>query len=210
MTQKFTDDKRLSHLASFAPDAPAHLRVIIDTPQGSRNKFEYDEELGLFKLGGVLPAGAVFPFDFGFVPSTTGGDGDPLDVLVLMDEAAFAGCLVEARLVGVIEAEQTEDDGETMRNDRLIAVVANARNHKAMRSLEQLSENLVDEIEHFFVSYNEMKGKKFKPLGRFGPKRAAELVAEGGRRFRAKQRKAGAKQARKSSGGGSGTAKKRR
>jgi inorganic pyrophosphatase len=185
------------------------LRVIIETPQGSRNKFDYDAELGLFKLGGVLPAGAVFPFDFGFVPSTTGGDGDPLDVLVLMDEAAFTGCLVEARLLGVIEAEQTERDGETTRNDRLVAVAANARNHRDVRSLAQLGEHLLDEIEHFFVSYNEMKGKRFVPLGRFGAERAGRVVEEGARRFRAGRRKSAAKKsARKSAGGGG--AKKRR
>src|SRR4051794_14166126 len=69
------------------------LNVVIDTPKGSRNKFKYDEELGLFKLRKVLPLGAVFPFDFGFLPSTRGADGDPLDVLVLMDEPAFAGCV---------------------------------------------------------------------------------------------------------------------
>src|SRR5438876_43986 len=97
------------------------LNVVIETPQGSRNKFTFDEELCLFKLGGVLPLGAAFPFDFGFLPDTMGQDGDPLDVLVLMDEPAFPGCLVPARLIGVIEAEQTEK-GKTERNDRLIAV----------------------------------------------------------------------------------------
>src|SRR5215210_3886384 len=101
-----------SNLKPFTEESD-DLNVIIETPKGSRNKFNYDEELGLFKLGGVLPAGAVFPFDFGFVPSTVGGDGDPLDVLVLMDEPAFAGCLVAVQLIGVIEAEQTERDGET-------------------------------------------------------------------------------------------------
>ncbi|HEX8920029.1 MAG TPA: inorganic diphosphatase, partial [Pyrinomonadaceae bacterium] len=70
------------------------LNVIIETPKGSRNKFNYDERHQLFKLGGVLPLGAVFPFDFGFIPSTLGGDGDPLDILLLMDEPAFPGCLV--------------------------------------------------------------------------------------------------------------------
>ena len=206
MAQKSTGGKLFAHLAPFAPDAPEHLRVIIDTPRGSRNKFEYDEELGLFKLGGVLPAGAVFPFDFGFVPSTTGGDGDPLDVLVLMDEPAFPGCLVEARLLGVIEAEQTEEDGETMRNDRLIAIAAGARNHKEVRSLGQLSKHLVAEIEHFFVSYNEMKGKRFEPLGRHGAQRAKRLIEEGVSRFRAGRRKAAAKKKQKSS---TGAAKKR-
>ena len=188
MARKSSGGTRLSHLDTHATD-PVGVHVIIDTPQDSRNKFEYDEELGLFKLSGVLPAGAVFPFDFGFAPSTKGGDGDPLDVLVLMDEAAFAGCVVVARLVGVIEAEQTEASGETMRNDRLIAVAEKARNHKEVRSLGQLSEHLVDEIEHFFISYNEMKGVEFKPLGRFGPKRAESLIEEGVRRFRAEERK---------------------
>jgi len=193
---KSSGGTRLSRLAPFAPGA-SDVRVIIDTPQGSRNKFEYDEELGLFKLGGVLPAGASFPFDFGFVPSTLGGDGDPLDVLVLMDEAAFVGCVVVVRLLGVIEAEQTEESGETMRNDRLIAVAEKARNHKEVRSLGQLSEHLLDEIEHFCISYNEIKGVKFKPLGRFGPKRAERVIEEGARRFRAEQRKkSGAKKRR--------------
>src|SRR4029453_9457458 len=102
-----------------------YVNAIIDTPKGSRNKFKYDDKLGLFKLGGALPLGAVFPFDFGYVPSTKGGDGDPLDILILMDEPAFPGCLVPAKLIGVIEAEQTEG-GETTRNDRLIAVAADS------------------------------------------------------------------------------------
>jgi inorganic pyrophosphatase len=175
-------------LDAFDSDS-GELNVIIETPKGSRNKFNYDEERGLFKLGGVLPAGAVFPFDFGFVPSTIGGDGDPLDVLLLMDEPAFTGCLVKARLLGVIEAEQTERDGETTRNDRLIAVASEAHNHREVRSLQKLSENLIDEIEHFFVSYNKIKGKQFKPLGRFGPTRATKLIEEGIERFRQKSAK---------------------
>ena len=210
MVHESSDGGGISRLPPGVPGAAERLlSVIIETPRGSRNKFDYDPALGLFKLGGVLPAGAVFPFDFGFVPSTTGGDGDPLDVLVLMDEAAFTGCYVEARLLGVIEAEQTERDGETTRNDRLIAVAAAARNHREVHSLAQLSENLLDDIEHFFVSYNEMKGKKFEPLGRFGTQRARRLVEEGARRFRAGQRKV---VARKSGGkkGAGGAAKKRR
>lgn len=166
--------QRFTQLKAFSDSA--ELNVIIETPRGSRNKFTYDEEHGLFKLSGVLPAGAVFPFDFGFLPGTLGGDGDPMDVLVLMDESAFAGCLVPSRLIGVIEAEQTERDGETTRNDRLIAVAANSRDHQHIRSLADLNENLLEEIEHFFVSYNEIKGKEFHPLGRFGPKRAQRLI----------------------------------
>jgi inorganic pyrophosphatase len=151
------------------------LNVVIDTPKGSRNKFSWDEKHQLFELSGVLPAGAVFPYDFGFIPKTRGGDGDPLDVLILMDEPAFTGCLVRSRLLGVIEAEQTEK-GETTRNDRLIAVASKSRVHADLKSITDLNPKLLDEIEHFFVSYNQAKGKKFKPLGRYGPERARKLV----------------------------------
>lgn len=183
--------KTLSHggltsLSAYATDSN-ELHVIIETPKGSRNKFNYDEELHLFKLGGVLPAGAVFPFDFGFIPSTLGGDGDPLDVLLLMDEPAFPGCLVPSRLIAVIEADQTERDGETTRNDRLIAVAAASHTHQKVRTLADISGALVDEIEHFFVSYNQIKGKTFKPLGRFGPVKAARLIEEGMRRLQEKK-----------------------
>jgi inorganic pyrophosphatase len=165
------------------------LNVVIETPKGSRNKYTYDEKTGLFKLGGVLPAGASFPFDFGFVPSTLGGDGDPLDVLVLMDEPAFPGCLVHVRLVGVVEAEQTERDGKTERNDRLIGVAAESRLQRHVRALGSLNPNLLEEIEHFFISYNQIKGKEFKPLGRFGPQKALKLVEEGAKLYRQSKKK---------------------
>src|SRR5579864_1431362 len=81
------------------------LRVVIETPKRSRNKFKYDPDLGSYRLNSVLSEGMVFPYDFGFVPQTKAQDGDPLDVLLLMDEPAFTGCIVEARIVGVLEGE---------------------------------------------------------------------------------------------------------
>ena len=165
-------------IQSFDADSGA-LNVVIETPKGSRNKYDFAPRLGVFELGGVLPAGHSFPFDFGFIPGTVGGDGDPLDVLVLMDEPVFTGCLVRARLVGVIEAEQTECDGETTRNDRLIAVSIDSKIYAEIKSLNDLNETLVGQIEYFFVSYNEAKGKNFKPLGRFGSRKAKSLVEEG-------------------------------
>lgn len=159
------------------------VNAIVDTPRGSRNKFKYDEGKSIFKLGGALPLGAVFPFDFGYIPSTKAEDGDPLDVLILMDEPAFVGCLVPAKLIGVIEAEQTEAQ-KTTRNDRLIAVAADSRNHSHIRFLGDLNNNLVHEIERFFVSYNETKGKKFEILGRFGPERALVLIDSATKKFR--------------------------
>jgi inorganic pyrophosphatase len=154
------------------------LNVVIETPKNCRNKYAFDEDLGVFVLKGVLAAGHSFPFDFGFIPQTTGGDGDPLDVLVLMDEAAFPGCLVPSRLIGVIEAEQTERDGRVERNDRLVAVAADSHTHSHVKSLNDLNDTLVDQIEHFFVSYNEIKDKEFKVLGRFAARKAKSLVDE--------------------------------
>ncbi|MGI8467353.1 MAG: inorganic diphosphatase [Pyrinomonadaceae bacterium] len=172
------------------------LNVVIETPKGSRNKYKFDEEKEIFKLGGILPLGASFPFDFGFIPQTIGGDGDPLDILILMDEPAFAGCLIPARLVGVIEAEQTED-GKTERNDRLIAVACKSLTHSDTKTLNDLNENLVEQIKHFFVSYNEAKGKKFEPIGGFGVEKAERLVLEGVKIYRAKKRRKTAAPAKK-------------
>ena len=185
MTTKGRRRKPVSSGLTLPPfDAESgNLHVVVDTPKGSRNKYKWDEEKQLFRLAGILPAGADFPFDFGDVPSTRGEDGDPLDVLVLMDEAAFVGCLVLCRLLGAIEAEQTKEK-KTERNDRLIAVADTSRTHAGVRRLSDLPDNLLAEIEHFFVSYNAVKGADFRPLARRGPQVARRLVEEGQKRFR--------------------------
>lgn len=176
---------RINEIAHRDEETEA-VTTIIETPKGGRIKFKYDNKLGLFRAAKFLPAGAVFPYDFGFVPSTLGGDGDPLDILVLMDEPAFTGCMVPARLIGVIEAEQTEKD-KTERNDRLIAVAAISHIYNNVISIADLSENIVKEIEHFFISYNKIAGREFKPLGRFGPDRADALLKQGADLFQSER-----------------------
>jgi inorganic pyrophosphatase len=151
------------------------LNVIIDTPQGSRNKYKYDPELNCFKLSHVLAEGIVFPFDFGFIPSTKGEDGDPLDVLLLIEEAAFSGCLVKAKLLGVITADQTVE-GKTGRNDRFIAVPTESQRYRRIRTLKDLDSKMLDQIEHFFISYNEMRNRKFKVKRRLGLKLAKKIL----------------------------------
>ena len=170
-----THSKRLTSLDRVAPLADDCVMVVIETPKGSPNKLAFEPRYGAFVLTGVLPAGAVFPFDFGFVPSTRAEDGDPLDVLVLMDAPVFPGCIVPARLIGAIEAEQTEN-GTTERNDRLLAVAANSAAHRSIDTLSDLSQDLIAQIEHFFVSYNQMKGKRFEVKGRADKRRAHALV----------------------------------
>src|SRR5580692_10508647 len=117
--------------------------AIIETPKNFRNKFDYDPESNLFKLGGLLPEGMMFPFDFGFIPSTLGEDGDPLDIMVLMDAPAHVGCLIEARIIGVIEAEQIED-GKTESNDRLLGVAVHSYDHENVDTINVVSKILLD------------------------------------------------------------------
>jgi inorganic pyrophosphatase len=151
------------------------LRVVVETPKGSRNKFKYDEKLGAYALSTVLAEGMVFPYDFGFVPQTRAADGDPLDVLLLMDEPAFCGCVVEARIVGVVEGKQTED-GKTMRNDRILAVAVNSHVHADIKDPKDLNSKMIDELEDFFVAYNKARGTKFKILGCRDAKAAMKLI----------------------------------
>jgi inorganic pyrophosphatase len=153
------------------------LNVIIETPKGSRAKFSYDEDSGLFSLSKLLPVGMAFPFSFGFIPSTRGGDGDPLDVLMFCEELLFPGCLVPARLIGGLKAQQTAQQ-KMVRNDRLFAVPVLPQEYGAPRSVRDLDKRLLSEIEEFFAAYQRLRGKKFKVLGQLGAIEAKELVKQ--------------------------------
>jgi len=159
------------------------LNVIVETPRGSANKYTYKPELDVFELSKTLPCGYAFPHDFGFIPATLGEDGDPLDVLVLMEEPAYPGVLVKARLIGAIEARQTED-GKTTRNDRLIAVSSVSKAYADVNKLNDLYETAVSAIEDFFISYNEAAGKTFKVTGHADSEDALRLVKSGCERFK--------------------------
>jgi len=156
------------------------LQVIIETPAGSRNKFAFDPDQGIFTLKAVLPAGMIFPWEFGFLPRTLAPDGDPIDVLLLMDEPAFPGIAVLARLIGVIEGEQIEKkrDGskKTIRNDRLVAVADANHMYANVRRLKDLPARWVKELEEFFVHYHSLEGKQYRLLGLKGPDAAMKLI----------------------------------
>jgi inorganic pyrophosphatase len=140
------------------------LQVIIETPKGSRNKFSFDVKQKIFSLKKVLPAGMVFPYDFGFLPQTLAADGDPIDVLLLMDEPAFPGIAVRARLIGIIEGEQL-DGMKRIRNDRLVAIAEANHMYANIRKLTDLPRKFIHELEDFFVNYHNLEGKEYKLLG---------------------------------------------
>ena len=163
-------------------EASGLVHVLVDTPRGSPVKFKFDPEKRCYTIAHVLPPGAVFPFDFGSVPRTLAEDGDPLDMVVLIEHATFPGCLVSVRLVGVLAAKQTQN-GKTMRNDRLIGAAGESRVFREVKGLRDLPGRLLEELEHFFVSYNEERGRRFRVLGGYGPRRAEAVLRAGERRF---------------------------
>jgi inorganic pyrophosphatase len=167
--------RSLADPTSLNPGSDGTFQVIIETPKGYRNKYSYDPEQGIFTLHKVLPEGMVFPHDFGFLPRTLAADGDPIDVLLLMDVPAFPGCLVPSRLIGVIEGEQL-DGKKKIRNDRLIAVSELSHAYKDLKKLKDLPDQFVKELEAFFVNYHGLEGKQYKLLGCKEAKVAVDLV----------------------------------
>ena len=161
--------------------------VIVETPQGSRSKVEFDLELGCLKLTKVLPAGFEFPLNFGSIPGTLADDGDPLDILLFMSDPVPSGTLVEVRPLGVLEAEQIEDD-QKERNDRLLGVAVESTEHQHLESVQGIEKEKRKQLERFFQDYNRQEGKKFRCLGWFGPKRAWRLIDRGRRRYRVPKR----------------------
>jgi inorganic pyrophosphatase len=158
-----------------AASKPLAISVTIETPRGSRNKIKYEPAKKMYSLSKILPEGMVFPYDFGFVPGTKAEDGDPLDVLVLTDEPLFPGCLVDSRLIGVIELTQ-EEGGKKERNDRLIAVAQASLLYADVKDLAGLNGVVLKQVEEFFVNYQRVRNIKVTVLGRHGPDRAREVL----------------------------------
>jgi inorganic pyrophosphatase len=155
------------------------LRVVIETPKGSRNKFAFNDDERIFELKKVLPAGMTFPYDFGFVPSTRADDGDPVDVLVLMDEPAFPGCVLSCRPIGVIQGEQGNKQKKKIRNDRIVAVEQDAHSWADIKTIDDLGKEFCRELEEFFVNYHSLSGEQYEVLGIKGPGQALKLVKSG-------------------------------
>lgn len=151
------------------------ITIIIETPKDSTAKFNYDPVSKWFKLKKLLPMGMVFPFDFGFIPDTKGGDGDPLDVVVISEVHSFTGCAMDCRVIGCITAEQTEE-GKTFRNDRFIVTPAASQIFAAIEDLKDLSDKMLDDLETFFITYNDLQGKKFRLLEKINAAEAIKLI----------------------------------
>jgi inorganic pyrophosphatase len=161
------------------------LRVVVETPKGSRNKYALDAKEKVFVLKKVLPAGMAFPYDFGFVPSTRADDGDPVDVLVLMDEPAFAGCVLQCRVIGIIEGEQG-NKRKRERNDRVLAIERHNHSWADITHIDDLGKHFREELEEFFVNYHKLSGEEFRVIAVKGPAAARKSIEKGRRAARGK------------------------
>ena len=153
-------------------------RAILETPCGSSVKYSFDPDTGLYAVGKLLPAGMAFPFDFGFIPSTVGGDGDPLDIILLPETGLAVGCTVEVRLLGLMEAEQKAPGGGPERNDRILARLSESILYSGITEIDQFGEGFTDAIATFFATYKRLRGQTYDTLATRGPDQAAEMIAK--------------------------------
>ena len=172
-----THGKKMSSNHKLSPffEKTQFINIVIDTPKAAPFKLKFDEKSQVFRVHKAMPLGFVLPFNFGFLPSTRGGDGDPLDVLLLSDFILPIGSVILGQLIAVLEAEQIDRNGK-QRNDRLIAIPIEAVSHEPMLPAVEFSGALKKAVREFFVKYNELQDSKFRPIRYAGPSRAIQLV----------------------------------
>ena len=137
------------------PKAPQLINAVIEIPLQSSSKYEYDKELEVFRLDRNLYSPVHYPGDYGFIPSTLGDDGDPLDVLVLVDVPSFPGCVMEVRPIGALEMT---DQGKG--DEKILCVGAGNPRYFDVTSYEQIYPHILKEITHFFATYKDLEGKR--------------------------------------------------
>lgn len=171
------------HDLSAGPRAPHEIHTYVEIPRGSRNKYELDKATGLLRFDRLLYSAVHYPGDYGFIPRTLAGDGDPLDVLVIVTEPTFPGCLMIVRPVGVFLME--DDKGI---DEKVLAVpVADPRHHE-LRVLNHVAPHLLKEIEHFFRVYKDLEGKRTSVQGWRDIDDAHRIIAEAMDRYEAVRR----------------------
>jgi inorganic pyrophosphatase len=171
----------LQKVPAWTEDGDVH--AVVETPRGSAAKLEYDPELKTFVLSKSLMLGLTYPYDWGFVPSTKGEDGDPLDVLIIHDVATCPGLVLQCKIIGVLEVLQKEK-GRTIRNDRLIAVPRYSHREKSDHDARNLPKQVRQEIEKFFIATDELDDKKLKFLAWKGPNTGEKLIATAAKKFK--------------------------
>jgi len=166
------------HEIDPGPECPETVRMIVEIPRNSGNKYEYDRDLGVFRLDRALYSPMHYPGDYGFVPGTLAPDGDPLDVLTLVDEPSFPGVMIAVRPVGLLDMmDQREPD------QKILAVPKSNPRFDQIQSIDQVFPHNLREIEHFFAIYKELEGKRTEMRGWRGAEEARDLIRASRREF---------------------------
>jgi inorganic pyrophosphatase len=155
------------------PDCPEVVRAIIEIPKNSANKYEYDGKLGVFRLDRALYSPMHYPGDYGFIPGTLAEDDDPFDVIVLVDEPSFTGCLMEVRPVGVLHMVD-----ESEKDQKVLAVPNRNPRFDSIHTIDQVFPHSLKEIEYFFSIYKELQNVKTTIKGWGGPREVRKMIAE--------------------------------
>ena len=153
------------------PSVPEVIYAVIEIPKGSRNKYEYDKDMEAFALDRVLYSPFHYPAEYGIIPKTLYDDGDPMDVMVLMDQPTFPGCVIETRPIGVMRMIDGED-----KDDKILGVPVNDPRYKDINDIDDIPSHLLDEIAHFFKEYKTLEGKVTEVLGWEHAEEAFETV----------------------------------
>lgn len=160
------------------PESPEIVRAIIEIPQNSANKYEYDGKLGVFRMDRALYSPMHYPGDYGFIPGTLADDNDPLDVLVLVQQPSFPGCLIEVRPVGILNMVDNDE-----RDQKVLAVPTKNPRYDQIHTMDQIFSHVKREIEHFFTIYKELEGKVTKMQGWGGPREARKAISDSRDRY---------------------------
>jgi inorganic pyrophosphatase len=150
---------------------PDIVTAIVEIPGGSRNKYELDKESGYFKLDRVVYSAVQYPADYGFIPKTLHEDGDPLDVLVYIDQPTFTGCMIDVRPIGVLHMR---DRGEP--DDKIVAVPIHDPTSGDYHDVSDLPKHYLREVGHFFGIYKDLEGKRVEILNWAGADEAKQMV----------------------------------
>jgi inorganic pyrophosphatase len=152
--------------------------MIVEIPRGSRNKYEYDGKLGVFRLDRALYSPMHYPGDYGFIPGTQAEDGDPLDVLAMVEEPSFSGCLIAVRPVGYLDMIDGDEPDQ-----KILAVPDRNPRFDQIHSIDEVFPHVLRETEHFFSIYKELEGKHTRMKGWLGPNEAREVIRRSRERY---------------------------
>jgi len=162
----------------IGPKSPEVVNAVIEIPNEGINKYEYDKELHVFRLDRNLFSPVHYPGDYGFIPSTLAGDGDPLDCLVLVEAPSFSGCVMEVRPIGVLEMM---DQG--LPDEKVLCVGKGNPRYKDVLNYSEIYPHMLKEITHFFAIYKDLEGKRVEVKGWRDAAFAREKVSEASERF---------------------------